>query len=565
MTAKYPASIATTADLGQPNASDMLDSPDHASLHRQITDEIIAIETALGVGLANAGGVTGFANLAAFPATGVVNKVYLALDTGKLYRWDAGLASYAAIGTDVDIYDRYARLTAPGDPSKLYMLTNTKEFYFWDTASNTYQRFFPTSLDGLTEGYANLAGFPAAGQPSSLYLAKDTGKLYRWDFSTNAYVAIGGGTVAGALHYDGAKDVTAALGTYAPTQGATVTASAAGAVNASWPGAAGQTVSIGDVLMFDGTNWHVQAGIADVNLMVRKTDVLAGAGLHDLTAALTGITPVANMVVQASKAGTPHASWAGITGTVKAGAVYQYNGTAWVVVDQTKVPTAGASNLMYVNVAGDTMYGPLIVKEKILIEPQASNLAQTHALAIYADRTNAAEQSFYCADVMAGSEHFTIGKNGHVGCGAAPGVYSIDIVSDNGYVLRTKAKNTANVARSSVYRSDDKGLELYVYGVTVLTNAIPRLESPGTPFITNTIADKPLCFESPEGLKFFLDAGGTASHVYMSRTGNLTASGLIVGTVGGVSQRMIGLQELKTIVAAAADFNAFKTAISALV
>ena len=134
MTAKFPASIATNADLGQPNASDMLDSPDHASLHRQITDEIIAIETALGVGLANAGGVTGFANLAAFPATGVVNKVYLALDTGKMYRWDAPTTAYVAIG--------------------------------------------------------------------------------------------GGGTVAGALHYDGAKDVTSALGTYVPTQGATVTASA---------------------------------------------------------------------------------------------------------------------------------------------------------------------------------------------------------------------------------------------------------------------------------------------------------------------------------------------------
>jgi hypothetical protein len=40
--------------------------------------------------------------------------------------------------------------------------------------------------------------------------------------------------------------------------------------------------------------------------------------------------------------------------------------------------------------------------------------------------------------------------------------------------------------------------------------------------------------------------------------------GIYVGKIGGVSQRMVGLQELKTLVAAAADFNAFKTAIAAL-
>jgi hypothetical protein len=41
-------------------------------------------------------------------------------------------------------------------------------------------------------------------------------------------------------------------------------------------------------------------------------------------------------------------------------------------------------------------------------------------------------------------------------------------------------------------------------------------------------------------------------------------NGIYVGKIGGVSQRMVGLQELKTLVAAAADFNAFKTAIAAL-
>lgn len=43
-----------------------------------------------------------FANLAAFPATGAAQRIYLALDTGKQYRWNGTayvqLASVARVG-----------------------------------------------------------------------------------------------------------------------------------------------------------------------------------------------------------------------------------------------------------------------------------------------------------------------------------------------------------------------------------------------------------------------------------------------------------------------------------
>ena len=41
--------------------------------------------------------VYSFANLAAFPATGVVETLYIALDTNKQYRWYSGSSSYVEL------------------------------------------------------------------------------------------------------------------------------------------------------------------------------------------------------------------------------------------------------------------------------------------------------------------------------------------------------------------------------------------------------------------------------------------------------------------------------------
>lgn len=77
----------------------------------------------------------------------------------------------------------------------------------------------------------------------------------------------------------GSVDPTAAL--VAPTppyaSGDIVFSNTAGTVDASWTGAAGQTVASGDSLIFDGTAWHVIPNATDLNAYVP----LAGATMND--------------------------------------------------------------------------------------------------------------------------------------------------------------------------------------------------------------------------------------------------------------------------------------------
>ena len=83
-----------------------------------------------------------YADLAAFPANGTAGAIYIAQDTGRLYRW---------VSTGV-----YAELAPSPDE---------------------------------VQQYANLAAFPATGEAAALYIAADTGLLYRWNGA--AYVSMG--------------------------------------------------------------------------------------------------------------------------------------------------------------------------------------------------------------------------------------------------------------------------------------------------------------------------------------------------------------------------------------
>lgn len=55
-----------------------------------------------GFDAATIGGITAevfqFVNLAAFPATGVIDTIYIALDTNFIYRWDVGTTAYVQMG-----------------------------------------------------------------------------------------------------------------------------------------------------------------------------------------------------------------------------------------------------------------------------------------------------------------------------------------------------------------------------------------------------------------------------------------------------------------------------------
>lgn len=93
-----------------------------------------------------------FANLAAFPATGETGKIYVAIDTGKSYRWTGTV--YFDLGTDTLNRIKYGRTTTLSSSSgvvtidcaadtDLYDLTLTENITSWSftnlPAAGTYR------------------------------------------------------------------------------------------------------------------------------------------------------------------------------------------------------------------------------------------------------------------------------------------------------------------------------------------------------------------------------------------------------------------------------------------
>jgi len=67
--------------------------------------------------------------------------------------------------------------------------------------------------------------------------------------------------IPGALHYRGGIDPTTAEAPADAAVGDVYLASASGVALASWAGIAGQQVAQGDLLLFDGSNWSVNAAL----------------------------------------------------------------------------------------------------------------------------------------------------------------------------------------------------------------------------------------------------------------------------------------------------------------
>ncbi len=80
-----------------------------------------------------------YANLAAFPSIGAAGAIYIAQDTGKLYRW---------------------------------------------VSAGVYVELAPSPEE--VQQYANLAAFPVTGEAATLYISADTGLVYRWNGSAYA-------------------------------------------------------------------------------------------------------------------------------------------------------------------------------------------------------------------------------------------------------------------------------------------------------------------------------------------------------------------------------------------
>jgi len=82
-------------------------------------------------------------------------------------------------------------------------------------------------------------------------------------------------------------------------------------------------------------------------LYINETDLLTSAGSKDVTAAIGALVPKVNDVVTVTKAGTPHASWAGMPGPVHVADQFMFNGTAWVAVDPLKIPDVALGDERY--------------------------------------------------------------------------------------------------------------------------------------------------------------------------------------------------------------------------
>ena len=81
--------------------------------------------------------------------------------------------------------------------------------------------------------------------------------------------------IPGALHYRGAIDPTTAEAPADPAVGDVYLASASGVALASWSGIAGEVVTQGDLLLFDGSSWSANAALGPDGAGVIRIQVTA--------------------------------------------------------------------------------------------------------------------------------------------------------------------------------------------------------------------------------------------------------------------------------------------------
>jgi len=121
--------------------------------------------------------------------------------------------------------------------------------------------------------------------------------------------------IPGALHYRGAIDPTTAEAPADAAVGDVYLASATGVALASWTGIAGQQISQGDLLLFDGKTWSANAALGPDGAGVIRIQVTAPLSVDESDPAqpllsVAPATPEAAGVVQLADAlalddGTP--------------------------------------------------------------------------------------------------------------------------------------------------------------------------------------------------------------------------------------------------------------------
>ena len=86
--------------------------------------------------------VVEYSSRSAFPQQGDVGKIYVALDTGFIYRWTGSQYVQIAAQDNVVEADDYASLPVTGQPRIIYITKDTNKQYRWD-ATNEYVELSP--------------------------------------------------------------------------------------------------------------------------------------------------------------------------------------------------------------------------------------------------------------------------------------------------------------------------------------------------------------------------------------------------------------------------------------
>ena len=117
------------------------------------------------------GAVLSYVNLAAFPAIGATNTVYIAQDTGTGYTWNG--SAYVALSGGTVFAVNFAALPVTGTTNTLYITTDNGNSYLWDgaayvqTSSGTPVNFVP--LAGTVLGSPITGDFQASRPQFLIY------------------------------------------------------------------------------------------------------------------------------------------------------------------------------------------------------------------------------------------------------------------------------------------------------------------------------------------------------------------------------------------------------------
>jgi hypothetical protein len=136
--------------------------------------------------------------------------------------------------------------------------------------------------------------------------------------------------IPGALHYRGAIDPTTAEAPADPAVGDVYLASASGVALASWSGIAGEVVTQGDLLLFDGSRWSANAALGPDGAGVIRIQVTAPLQVEESDPA----QPLLSVALATTEA-------AGVVQRADAAAVEA--GTAGRVVDAAQLQAVAAA------------------------------------------------------------------------------------------------------------------------------------------------------------------------------------------------------------------------------